>query len=481
VALASSLNNETARAQGAEATLQSNFGNETARAQGAETTLANNLAAETGARAAGDANILATVLNGNNTYAGNNAFTGNNTFAGGLSASAITGNNVACGSLSATSGTIGDLTATTITAGSITATHCSNNCFIWNTDPNAPGQHNSDLAQPEAEFNIVDSHQGNGSLQWVGRIAMTPGGGGGNSDVGPLDGLVIQDGQRILRESGSDLMSEGGLNDVNNSGHVFTYRSTLGEVGASYATGLLFGAHAAATVAGTNDSYRDAVSGVRGDVTTSGPQTVDSGTARDEIYGVDGHVSGTYNAAGNNYQICGVHAADDAATASTAAHAALCSDGDLVVDRGRFLYGGAAGCPPQFAAFFVDKSESMKTPNGCLPQSKNRICVSSPQGNSCCNEGICSTGKGFQEAQSVCFANGGHVCTYSEVYMLADGENGGKPSSVGFATGEWLGTRTGDDLVLYINDANDAPNFEGETNKNDSRDYHCCLSSTHVD
>jgi hypothetical protein len=82
-----------------------------------------------------------------------------------------------------------------------------------------------------------------------------------------------------------------------------------------------------------------------------------------------------------------------------------------------------------------------------------------------CMDNSDRTAATFQEAQAVCRALGAHICTYSDVYSAWPNGN---------TVGNWLGNRDGDDSCLHINGTAQS-NFEGSTNKGDSRAYRCCF------
>jgi hypothetical protein len=84
----------------------------------------------------------------------------------------------------------------------------------------------------------------------------------------------------------------------------------------------------------------------------------------------------------------------------------------------------------------------------------------------------------FQAAQETCFALGGHIPTYTEIYLIA--KVNGLPSGNVMLNGDWIGNRVGDDLVLVVNNAGILNNFETVTNKNESREFRCVQSSTVV-
>ncbi len=89
---------------------------------------------------------------------------------------------------------------------------------------------------------------------------------------------------------------------------------------------------------------------------------------------------------------------------------------------------------------------------------------------------ICATirfgATNFNDAQNVCFALGGHLATYNDIYRL------GLANGIGavIANGDWIGHRTGDDDAYCVNGVN-LTNFEGNCNKGDNRPYRCVNSS----
>ncbi|GMU41995.1 MAG: hypothetical protein AMXMBFR23_28610 [Chloroflexota bacterium] len=84
----------------------------------------------------------------------------------------------------------------------------------------------------------------------------------------------------------------------------------------------------------------------------------------------------------------------------------------------------------------------------------------------------------FPEMQNVCFAMGGHVCSYSDIYAMAR-VYGTSPAGIGITNGWWVGNFYADDAVFCVNNQNDRNNFEGGCNKNDGRYAACCYTSTH--
>lgn len=82
-----------------------------------------------------------------------------------------------------------------------------------------------------------------------------------------------------------------------------------------------------------------------------------------------------------------------------------------------------------------------------------------------CMDNSDRTAAAFQEAQAVCRALGAPICTYYDVYSAWPNGN---------TVGNWLGNRDGDDSCLHINGTAQS-NFEGSTNKGDSRAYRCCF------
>lgn len=91
---------------------------------------------------------------------------------------------------------------------------------------------------------------------------------------------------------------------------------------------------------------------------------------------------------------------------------------------------------------------------------------------------ICATtwylsGLNFNEAQNVCFALGGHISTYNELYRLSQVYGVG---AVLF-NGDWMGNRAGDDQAYCVNSSGNINNFEGTCDKNNVRVFRCVNSS----
>lgn len=90
---------------------------------------------------------------------------------------------------------------------------------------------------------------------------------------------------------------------------------------------------------------------------------------------------------------------------------------------------------------------------------------------------ICATPRfsatNFNAAQNVCFALGGHMATYNEMYRLGLVYGGAV-----IVNGDWIGHRTGDDDAYCVN-STDINNFEGNCNKGNARPYRCVNSSTY--
>jgi hypothetical protein len=82
----------------------------------------------------------------------------------------------------------------------------------------------------------------------------------------------------------------------------------------------------------------------------------------------------------------------------------------------------------------------------------------------------------YNDAQNVCYAMGGHISTYNELYRLALTYGAG---SVLFS-GDWIGNRAGDDQAYCINSTNIA-NFEGICDKNQGHVFRCVNSSTNAE
>jgi len=76
----------------------------------------------------------------------------------------------------------------------------------------------------------------------------------------------------------------------------------------------------------------------------------------------------------------------------------------------------------------------------------------------------------FYGAQADCFDEGAHVCTYAEIYHAW--ASGKKPAII---NGDWIGDVVGDDQILCVNSYTNQANFEGNCDKNDSRQYICCM------
>ena len=89
------------------------------------------------------------------------------------------------------------------------------------------------------------------------------------------------------------------------------------------------------------------------------------------------------------------------------------------------------------------------------------------------------TGRNFADAQKNCFAKGGHICTESEIYVMARVHNT-IPTGLGFGMGDWIGNNITDDNRYYLN-INDTNNMEGHAHKHNVRGFACCYSTTNLD
>ena len=104
-----------------------------------------------------------------------------------------------------------------------------------------------------------------------------------------------------------------------------------------------------------------------------------------------------------------------------------------------------------------------------------------------CEDGYCNmvcksaqqTGRNFADAQKNCFAKGGHICTESEIYVMARVHNT-IPTGLGFGMGDWIGNNITDDNRYYLN-INDTNNMEGHAHKHNVRGFACCYSTTNLD
>jgi len=96
---------------------------------------------------------------------------------------------------------------------------------------------------------------------------------------------------------------------------------------------------------------------------------------------------------------------------------------------------------------------------------------------------------GYLGAQQNCFADGGHICTQTEIYMLAD-KNNTTTAGIGVGTNEWLGMRYSDDYAFATNGTGSrggAPywssasgfNFDGSSDLWQHKNYHCCFATTY--
>jgi hypothetical protein len=83
-------------------------------------------------------------------------------------------------------------------------------------------------------------------------------------------------------------------------------------------------------------------------------------------------------------------------------------------------------------------------------------------------------GLNFNDAESVCFAQGGHIATANEIYRLAQANGLG----VTVANGDWIGQSAGAGQALYVTSASDINNFEGTAAKSQVRSFRCVSTST---
>jgi hypothetical protein len=106
--------------------------------------------------------------------------------------------------------------------------------------------------------------------------------------------------------------------------------------------------------------------------------------------------------------------------------------------------------------------------------------VSSNLGGVARSNTICATvrfaAQNYNDAQNVCYALGGHLPTYNEMYRLAQA-NGVVNVLI---NGDWIGHRTGDDDAYCVN-GNGILNFEGNCDKAGNRPFRCVNSSTNAE
>jgi hypothetical protein len=98
-------------------------------------------------------------------------------------------------------------------------------------------------------------------------------------------------------------------------------------------------------------------------------------------------------------------------------------------------------------------------------------------GNTICGSAFFAP-QNFQNAQEICFALGGHIPTYSEIYILAKAHGVANPNVM--LAGDWIGNRVGDDEALAVTAQPVLTNFEMAANKNDIRAFRCVQTSTIV-
>ena len=118
---------------------------------------------------------------------------------------------------------------------------------------------------------------------------------------------------------------------------------------------------------------------------------------------------------------------------------------------------GGRNCTPPFAALSVTNTATL----GGVTRS-NTLCASVRVGAAI-----------YDDAQTTCSALGGHIATYNELYRLATA-NG---AAAVLTAGDWIGDRSGDDTVFYVNAVATA-NFETVGPKTDTRAFRCAQSST---
>ena len=122
---------------------------------------------------------------------------------------------------------------------------------------------------------------------------------------------------------------------------------------------------------------------------------------------------------------------------------------------GRLWYEG--GCPAPFTSL---------TSTHSFAGYSNRICVWKSGHNN------------FSEMQNVCFAMGGHICTYSDIYAVSR-SYGTSPAGIGILNGWWIGMYYSDDVAYCVNIQGDRNNFEGSCHKHNDRYAACCYVSSH--
>lgn len=85
---------------------------------------------------------------------------------------------------------------------------------------------------------------------------------------------------------------------------------------------------------------------------------------------------------------------------------------------------------------------------------------------------LCITGRSaqafnFVESQNVCRMQGGHICTYSEIWAAWPGD---------LVAGEWLGNRVGDYAALSVVGGFTHDDFDVAVAINQSHPHRCCIS-----
>jgi hypothetical protein len=123
---------------------------------------------------------------------------------------------------------------------------------------------------------------------------------------------------------------------------------------------------------------------------------------------------------------------------------------------------GERDCTAPFNAIAVTSTTSFT-----FPLRRNTICGSN-----------FFAAQNFQTAQELCFAMGGHIPTYSEMFILAKAHT--LPNGNVMLNGDWIGNRVGDDDVLAVDDQTSLNDFEMQVDKNFPREFRCVQTSTIV-
>ena len=77
----------------------------------------------------------------------------------------------------------------------------------------------------------------------------------------------------------------------------------------------------------------------------------------------------------------------------------------------------------------------------------------------------------YHEAERICYAEGAHLCDYTEIttiWAILGGD-------LGLTLGDWIGGMTGDNDRLCVNKTGDVSDFEGTCDKRTIHRYRCCL------